>query len=209
MVHPAAAPAFNPFSCPRCKAAASAAVGIQTCGGCGQTFVLRAGVRVDPNVRVPPIDPTQKQIKTTSAGMFVRSANIVAPAGVMQGTLDPVTGMIPMDTSGVAYNDLVSIAVWRQLDVVRLVLLVIICGPLALGLALGTIAFLPAAIATVPLLALIVLGFYQTIVIRKNLARIVGSTRILVVQFDAPMWRRQRFHDEMLRRAGLSPTPIP
>jgi len=203
------APTFSPFSCPKCNNPASAQPAAQACGRCGVTFVLRAGARVDPNVRPPQIDPTLKQIKTTSAGMFVRNANIVAPAGVMQGTLDPVTGLIPMDTSGVAYQDIVSVAVWREFDILRIVLMLIFVAPLALGMIWGTIAFPPVAIATVPLLALIGVGFYSTFAIKKNLARVVGSARILTLQFDSPMWRRIKFHDEMNRRAGLPPASIP
>ena len=209
MVHPAAVPAFNPFSCPKCKHPMAAQPGPQPCAGCARTVVLRAGARVDPAVRPPQPDLRLKQIKTTSAGMFVRNANLVAPAGVLQGTLDPITGMIPMDTSGVAYNDIVSIAVWRELDIVRLVLSCVLLLPIAFGLMWGTAAAPVVSIATLPLLALIGWFFYRLIGIKKNMMRVVGSMRILELQFDVPIWRRRAFHDELLRRAGLPPSPIP
>ena len=200
---------MNPFSCPRCGAQASARAEVQQCSRCRRRFVLRAGARVDPEVRPPPIDPRLPRVKTRSAGVVVATANYLQPEGIVTGTLDPVTGMIPMDQTGILYSDIVSVAIWRSLDIVRLVISTLFLLPLLAGLIyLGACA--PVSLLfTFPVIALVVFAFYRLLVIRRNHARIVGGVRLLEVQFDSPAWRRRRFHDELLRRAGISPTPIP
>ena len=199
----------NPFSCPRCGAKASAQAQVQLCERCGRAFVLRAGARVDPEVRPPAVDPRLPRVKTRSVGFVVATANILQPEGVTQGTLDPVTGLIPMDQSGILFTDIISIAIWRSLDVARLVLSAVLLLPLLLGLVYLDTRVPVSVIFTLPLVALIVFAFYRLIVIQRNHARVIGSHRILELQFDAPVWRRRRFHDELLRRAGISQSPIP
>ena len=204
-----AAPALQPFSCPRCGAQAPAQAEVQRCARCRGPFVLRAGARTDAAVRPPPVDPRLPRIKTRSVGFVVASANVLQPEGIVQGTLDPVTGLVPMDQTGILYADIVSIAIWRSLDVVRLVLSAVVLIPLMLGLIyLGT--RVPASLVyTSPVNALVLFAFYRLLVIQRNHARIVGGHRVLEVQFHSPLWRRRRFHDELLRRAGISPSPIP
>ena len=51
--------------------------------------------------------------------------------------------------------------------------------------------------------------FYRAIMIKAHMTRIVGGARTIEIRFDAPIWRRKKFHDELLRRAGISPAPIP
>jgi hypothetical protein len=199
----------SPFSCPRCLAQAPAGPAPQICGPCRGTFVLRAGARVDATVKPPPIDPRLPTIKMRTAGLVIMQSSIVAPDGVLQGALDPVTGLIPMDQSGVFFADIVSVAVWRTLDVARLVLVSIILLPLALFLLAVSTGFAPALIVSVPLAVLTGFTYYHLIVVRRNFARVCGSMRMVTLQFDSPMRRRMRFHDELLRRAGLSPSPIP
>jgi hypothetical protein len=50
---------------------------------------------------------------------------------------------------------------------------------------------------------------YRAFKIKVHMARIVGSARTIEVRFDSPLWRRKKFHDEMLRRAGIAPCAIP
>jgi hypothetical protein len=199
----------NPFSCPFCSAQAPARAAAQICKGCGRPFVLRAGARVDASVQPPPIDPSLRRIKCKAAGFIVATASIVAPEGVQHGTLDPVTGHIPMDTSGVLYSDIVSVAVYRKLDVLRLVLLCLVGPPVVLGMVGATVSVPAAAIVALPLVALLGLAFYSCLAVRRNYARIIGTMNTITVQFHSPLWRRQRFHDELLRRAGISPSAIP
>lgn len=101
------------LTCPRCRAPAEPSTTVQSCSKCRRTFMLHAGARVNGSVVPPPVDPTLRRIKTRSAGMVLLKSNIVAPEGVLHGTLDPVTGMIPLDQSGVLFSDIYTIAVWR------------------------------------------------------------------------------------------------
>lgn len=204
-----AVPGLQPFACPRCGAQASARADVQRCSRCRGTFVLRAGARTDPAVQPPAVDPRLPRIKTRSVGFVVASANVLQPEGVVQGTLDPVTGFIPMDQAGILYADIVSIAIWRSLDVLRIVLSAVVLIPLMFGLIyLGT--QVPASlIFTSPVNALVLFAFYRLLVIQRNHARVIGGHRVLELQFHAPLWRRRRFHDELLRRAGISPSQIP
>jgi hypothetical protein len=204
-----AATAPNPFSCPRCGNQSPARAQIQLCARCQQPFVLRGGARTDPTVQPPAVDGRWPRIKTRSVGFVVATANILQPEGITQGTLDPVTGLIPMDQSGILFTDIISIAIWRSLDIARLVLSAVLLIPMLCGLVYLGVRFPLSLPFTVPLDALIVFAFYRLLVIRRNHARIVSTYRTLDVQFDTPFWRRQRFHDELLRRAGISQTSIP
>ena len=205
---PPAAP-VGPFSCPSCFAQASAAPAPQLCGACGLAFVLRAGSRVDPAIQPPAYNPHLPSIKMRSAGLVVMQSSIVAPEGVLQGSLDPITGRIPMDQSGVPFGDIVSIAIWRKLDVVRLVLLTLFLLPITLGLLTLCIWTPAVLIVALPILLLTVLSYYHVIVVRRNYARVTGSARVVQLQFDTPMRRRLKFHSELMRRAGLPESAIP
>lgn len=164
---------------------------------------------MDPEVKPPPLNMALPRIKTTSAGAFVRTGSWVAPEGVLHGTMDPITGAIPIDQSGVLYTDIISVAVYRKLDIVTLVLLSLIGAPIMFACAMGTIAFPPIGVVCLPIFALFAWAFYATIAIQRNYARVCGSIRVITVQFNQPVWRRKPFHDELLRRAGISPSPIP
>ena len=199
----------GPFSCPSCFAPASAAPTPQICGACGLAFVLRAGSRVDPTIQPPAYNPHLPSIKMRSAGYVVMQSSIVAPEGVLQGSLDPITGRIPVDQSGVPFGDIVSIAVWRKLDVVRLVLLTLFLLPITLGLLALSITVPAALLAAVPIGLLTGVSYYHVIAVRRNYARVTGGARVVQLQFDTPMRRRRAFHSELMRRAGLPESVIP
>lgn len=197
------------LTCPRCRAPAEPSGTVQSCSRCHGTFTLRSGARLDKSVVVPPIDPGLSRIQTRSAGLVLRKANILTPEGVLHGTLDPVTGMIPIDQSGILFSDVFTIAVWRSVDVPRLVLGMITIVPLALFLLFLSLQSAFVLVVAIPMTMLSAYLIHRTTVTRKNFARIAGATRTLVVQFDAPPWRRRAFHDELLRRSGISHGPIP
>jgi hypothetical protein len=200
----------TPFSCPRCNAQAPAAPGPQICGGCQLAFVLRAGARVDPNIRPPMPNPMLPSIKVKTSGLVMMQSSIVAPDGVLQGTLDPVTGLIPMDQSGVPFADIVSLAIWRKTDVLRVILTTLVLLPLSLLLLYATVYTPALVILSGPLALLTGMTYYRHLVVRRNYARVVGSMRMVTLQFDTLLgWKRTRFHTAMLERAGLSPSPIP
>ena len=180
------------------------------CAQCGGAFTLRAGRLVDPAVVPPPADPRAGNVKVTSAGIVLRKMGLVSALGVSEGVLDPVTGMIPIDEQGVAFGDIYTVAVWRKVDVIRLVVNVLIVLPLVvLFLWLGIAVHPILLVFGLPFDALLAFGIHGALVARANYARVVGAYRAVTVRFDRPMWRRRRFHDELLRRAGIAPGPIP
>jgi hypothetical protein len=198
------------LGCPKCGVAAQAPTGIITCQGCGLPFALHAGARADERVVPPPFNPQAERVKVVTNGLVLRKMGLIAPEGVSEGTLDPVTGYIPMDQHGVYFGDIFTVAVWRKVDVLRLIAAAIL--PLPLGLL-----FVSLGISQSPVFLAFGLPFvlgtawmiYRAFKIKVHMARIVGGARTIEVRFDAPIWRRKKFHDELLRRAGIAPSPIP
>jgi hypothetical protein len=198
------------FACPRCSAPASPSNAAQPCARCRGLFVLRAGARLDPSAVPPPFDPRLPRIIVKSAGIVLLKRGMVAPEGVSEGTLDPITGMIPMDQAGVLYPDIFTICVWRKIDVVRLVFALVIPVPISLYLLVMAVAVHPAfAIGAAPFVLSSAYMLYRAVGLKANMVRVAGGSRMITIRFDSPMWRRRRFHDELLRRAGLSPSQIP
>ncbi len=204
------APPPHALGCPKCGIGAQAATGILTCTGCGLVYALHAGARADSRVVPVPFDQRAERVKAVSNGIVLRKMALVAPEGVSEGTLDPVTGYIPIEQNGVYFGDIFTIAVWRKVDVLKLVATAILPFPLALLFVSLGITQHPVFLAFG---APFVLGTawmtYRAFKIKVHMARVVGSTRTIEVRFDAPIWRRKKFHDEMLRRAGIAPSPIP
>jgi hypothetical protein len=198
------------LTCPRCLASAVPAPGLQLCASCHGTFALYGGARFDPAVVPPPVDPRLPRIVVKSAGVVLMKRGMVAPEGVSEGTLDPVTGFIPMDQSGVLYSDVITIAVWRKIDAIRLVVALLIPLPITLFLVAGAVSawvglLVPAAVFG----AIVAYMLYRALSLKAHLVRIAGPWRTISIRFDSPLWRRRRFHDELLRRAGIAPAEIP
>jgi hypothetical protein len=197
------------LTCPRCGAAAQVAPEAQRCPKCQGLFTLRAGCLVDAEARPPAFDPKAKRIKVRSAGGFTYRIGAVEAQGVVEGMADPVTGAIPMDQAGVAFGDIFTVAVWRKIDVVRLIIAALIPVPLTLlclyGVLRGAWGLL---ILAAPFGLLAGLMIYGAAGARACYARVAGRYRTITVRFDQPGRRRRRFHDELLRRAGIAPSPI-
>lgn len=198
------------LGCPKCGMAAQGATGIMACSACGLSFALHAGARADGRVVPVSFDARAERVKVVSNGIVLRKMGLVAPEGVSEGTLDPVTGYIPIDQNGVYFGDIFTVAIWRKVDVLRLVTVAILPFPLALFFVALGITQSPVFLAFG---APFVLGtawmIYRAFKIKVHMARIVGGARTIEVRFDAPLWRRKKFHDELLRRAGIAPSPIP
>lgn len=144
-----------------------------------------------------------------AAGLVSYRLGIVEAEGVAAGDTDPVLGMIPMDKSGVAHGDILTISVWRKIDVLALVVALLVPVPLALlGLA-ATLESVAGLFLLVPFGTLGAWMLYRALGIRRNFVRVVGRYRAIEIRFDKPSWRRRKFHDELLRRAGLPPAEIP
>jgi hypothetical protein len=198
------------FTCPSCNGAARPNAGVQACSGCGARFSLHAGALGDPATVRPPPHNGARDITVKSAGAFLRKMGQVDPEGVSEGILDPVTGMLPIDQAGVRYVHIYSVAVWRSMDIMQLVVTIL------LGMPFVVLAFYGVAkagafllVAALPLLLLVVYGVWRSSILKKHMVRVVGWNRTLVIRFDSPLWNRVKFHDELLRRCGITPTPIP
>ena len=206
---PVAPPAVA-FTCPRCGAAAQVVPGVQQCSKCQGHFTLRAGCLVDAEARPPAFDPNAKRIKVRWAGGFAYHVGAVEAQGVVEGMADPVTGAIPMEQAGVAFGDIFTVAVWRKIDVVRLVIAGLLPVPLTLVFLYGMLRGTWGLVALAAPFGLIsALMIYGAVGARACYARVAGRYRTITVRFDRPPRRRRRFHDELLRRAGIAPSPIP
>lgn len=198
------------MSCPRCFFPAQPAMSVQQCTACRGTFVLYPGAATDPAIVPPPPLPTTQAIRVRSAGAFEYRFGIVEAFGVAEGALDPVIGRVATEKNGIAWPDVISIAVWRKLDVLELVVALLVPVPLALVfwicVIMASAGFLFLA---VPLSLLGAFMIHRAVVRKKNFVRVCGRYGFVTVRFDRPGWRRLRFHSELLRRAGLRDAPIP
>jgi hypothetical protein len=199
------------MSCPRCGAETAPARAPQRCAACGGAFALYPGYASDPSVVPPPPDQRRPRVEVKAAGVFQYRLGVVEHIGVSEGATDPITGLIPVEQSGVMYPDIVSIAVWRKPDWMELVIALLVPVPITLSLLAVAIlnesigAAIPAALFAL-LSALMIRRAMST---QRHFVRVVGRYRVITVRFDRPGWRRRRFHDELLARAGLPPAPIP
>jgi hypothetical protein len=188
-------------SCPRCRKPSQPKDAPQVCEHCGKTFVLRAGHLLDESVTPP--EPGGKEIKSKSSGVVMRKLAVVGPHGVAHGTLDPVTGYIPMDKQGITYEDIATIAVWRRLDWFTLIATVLFLVPLSSILVMGAFEEVGFLIFGLPVWALTAFALWRAIAVGARFMRVVGSRLVLELRYDAPVWRRKRFFREAMRRAGI------
>ncbi|MBI5478958.1 MAG: hypothetical protein HY906_08890 [Deltaproteobacteria bacterium] len=196
--------------CPRCAAPAQPAAEVQRCSSCGGAFTLRAGALLDPTVRPPPVDPRAPRLKSRSASAFTYRIAAVEAHGVVEGMADPVTGAIPLEQTGVAWGDVFTVAVWRRLDIAQLVLALLFPVPVTLLSLWGVVTATPWwLLSALPFGLLAGIMLYRAFGVQVNRARVAGRHRTVTVRFDRPLWRRRRFHDELLRRAGIAAGPIP
>ena len=184
------------LGCPKCGTGVPAPTGIVRCQGCGLTFALHAGARADGRVVPAPLNPQAERVKVVSNGLVLRKMGLVAPEGVSEGTLDPVTGYIPMDQNGVYFGDIFTVAIWRKVDVLKLVATAILPLPLALLFVSLGITQSPVFLAFgLPFVLGTAWMIYRATTIKVHMARIVGGARTIEIRFDAPLWRRKKFHD--------------
>jgi hypothetical protein len=198
------------MSCPRCGYPAAPATGPQTCRICRRTFALYAGAASDASTVPPPPHPSLDIVRVRSAGAFTYRFGVVEPLGVAEGTLDPVIAVGEVSRNGIAYPDIVSIAVWRKLDVLELGIAILVPLPIAL---LGWVSTVTAGAGflflALPFSLLAAFMIHRAVGRKKHFVRVVGRDGALEIRFDRPGWRRKRFHAELLRRAGLRDAPIP
>jgi hypothetical protein len=133
--------------------------------------------------------------------------------GITSGTLDPVVGMAAIDQVGIAFPDVVSIAVWRRLGWVDCIIGTLVPLPITLLCLWATILAVPRSpggAAVFGVLA-IVFGLFAFFLFRRGAvvghrqARIVGRYGTVTVPFS----NSAAFHHELFRRCGLLPPAVP
>lgn len=191
-------------SCPRCEAPSQPRPAVQTCGHCKRSFLLVGGALLDGNV-VPPM-AAPGVIKVRASGTLQRTQGAVGPLGISHGTLDPITGHIPMDSLSIPWPDIYSIALWRRPDWLSFLVTTVLLGPVALGLVAATFGVPALAVLSVPVLAGFVYLVTRAFKVGAQFMRVCGSRLVLTIRYDQPAWRRKRFVRETFLRAGL---PIP
>jgi hypothetical protein len=196
------------LSCPGCRARATPGPSAQRCGNCGRRFSLHIGFALDPSVPVPAHDRRLPTIRAKSSSL---KSVVISPDGILEAQLDPVVGLLPLEQSGVLFPDVASIAIWRRIDWVQLIVGVLVPLPIAMICTLATAVGAPWPVLLVGTVfgALAAFMIYRAVVVRAHHARIVGRWRTLTIRFDAPFWNRRAFHRELLRRAGAGEAEIP
>lgn len=153
--------------------------------------------------------PQRSSIQVKSPGVFMMRYGMIDPRGVAEGNLDPVIGAVQVDTAGVWWGDIASIAVWRTPAWLDLVIALLIPLPITLALAALAVAE-PVAALPAAFFALVTgLLLWRALGVRARRAGVIGRHRTVTVRFDRPFWRSRRFHDELVRRAGATPGELP
>jgi hypothetical protein len=197
------------FSCPRCAAAATPQPAVQTCPGCGGAFTLQAGVAGGAPLDLPTPGPGWEHIRVKSPGVVVMSYGQLDMVGIAEGNLDPILGTLPLDSAGVAYGDVVSIAVWRNIAWLDVVVAALLPVPIAAFLFAVAIQAPVALFGALPFALIAAVLLHRAFVTRACRARVAGRHRTITVRFDRPFWKRKAFHAEMFRRAGMAAPPLP
>ena len=91
------------------------------------------------------------------------------------------------------------------------ILISLILLPLTLLLLAASVGFPPLFVVSGPIAFLTGLTYYHLLGVKRNFARVPSARtqRAPAAVRHADALRRVTFHDEMLRRAGISPSPIP
>jgi hypothetical protein len=201
------------LTCPWCSAPAVPQPVPQQCGGCRRSFTLSAGPALDASVIAPPPHPAARPYKIKWSIVMTYRFATLDPGGVSSGTLDPVIGLAPIDQAGIAFPDVVSIAVWRKLALVDCIVGVLVPVPIALFFAWGAIAVAmkgPGVAAVLGVIA-IVFGLIAAMLLRRGF--VLGRRQVRIVgrwaSFTVPFERAPVFHAELFRRCGIVAPPIP
>lgn len=201
------------LSCPWCSCPASPQPTPQVCQGCRKRFTLTPGPALDGSVIAPPPHPSAFPIDLKWSIVVTYKFARLDQGGVTSGTLDPVVGMAAIDQVGIAFPDVVSIAVWRKLGWVDCIIGALVPFPIALLCVWVAILAVPKALGVAAVFGAIAIAFglLATYLFRRGYvtgrrqARIVGRHGAMTVLFT----QSPAFHHEIFRRCGLLPPPIP
>ncbi len=187
-------------ACPRCDAPAKPAAALQRCEKCKKPFLLVARVAA-------AAAPAGKPIKVTYSETALRRSATVDDAGVSCSTLDPVTGLLPMDTRKIPFTDIATIGLYRRIDWALLIALVLLfLLPVVVPLVIASFNVPVVFAFSLPCVALFGLGLKKSIGVGVQRMRVVSATQaevVLKLRFDAPMWKRKKFVDAVLTRSGV------
>jgi hypothetical protein len=201
------------LSCPWCNCPSSPGLGPQVCQGCRGRFTLSPGPALDASVVAPPPHPSAYPIHLKWSIVVTYRFARLEQGGITSGTLDPVVAVAPIDQVGIAFPDVMSIAVWRKLGWVDCVIGALVPLPIALFSLWGAILCIPKALGGAAIFGAIAVAFgllafflfRRGAVTGKRQARITGRYAAITVPFsDNPA-----FHAELFRRCGLAAPPIP
>ena len=185
----------------------------QVCQGCRRKFTLSPGPALDGSVVAPPPHPSAFPIHLKWSIVVTYRFARLDPGGVTSGTLDPVVGMAPIDQVGIAFPDVVSIAVWRKLGWVDCIIGALVPLPIALLTLWAAILAVSHSLGGAAIFGVIaiVFGLLAAFLFRRGAvtgrrqARIVGRYGSATVLFS----ESPAFHAELFRRCGLAAPPIP
>lgn len=190
------------LACPWCcRSEGDARRGEQRCGGCGRSYALFAGPRLDPAVEPPGGDGAT--LVSRSAGLILRKQAEVTSIGFSHGNLDPVTGMIPVDARRIAFADVITIATWSRPDWWLLLGVALLGLPVSALLAAGAWSEPVVGIVAAPLWALTAGLLWRAFRPGARFMRVTAPGLTLSFRHDAPVWRWRRFRAEALRRSGI------
>jgi hypothetical protein len=190
-------------ACPRCEAPAMPAAGMQVCVHCKKPFLLVAGPRLDAS-RVPKTTD-HKAVKVTYSDGVMRYSATVENAGISVSELDPVTGRISMNKRTVAWADIATVGLYRRVDWVFLVALVVLFGvPIVIPSLIGSFSLPWLFLFSLPCAALFALGLKKSIGVGVQRMRVTPvSGPPMLFRFDSPMRKRKKFLAGVVERCGF------
>jgi hypothetical protein len=187
---------------------------VQSCPACRRSFTLSAGPALDPSVVPPPVHQAGYGLRLKwSILVTYRFASLEA-GGIMYGTFDPVVGIAPIEQTGIAYSDVVSIGITRKPAWAEVIAGILVPAPIAFFAGWAAIAIVMHKVeVAAAIFAAIALGFgvlaawmiRRGFVIGRRSARIVGRW----ASFTVPFEKSPAFYPELFRRCGLEAPPMP
>ncbi len=175
--------------------------------------MFRAGPLVDASLVVKPAPAGTKDLTLKSPGAVVSEVVILKHDSLGSGTLDPIVGAFASGGLELKFEYIATIAAWRQVDVVQVILFALVALPVGLvgaGFIIGSDGQ-PAGLffggALVALCAVQAVSTFRTRALRL---RVVGlRDKTIDVKVVGKRKARQRLVDALLERTGLKPAVIP
>jgi hypothetical protein len=199
----------DPFACVKCQRSAPPMDGVVRCEACGASFLLRCGASVDQTL-VPKPEP--KELKLRGAGTLTHTMGALRADGIFYGPLDPIIGHVMMETGGVPWALVSTIAAWREISIPQVLAFVFVVLPFAIlpGVALLLAMNAIAAVIGLVFLSLGAVHGYNTFILRALRLRVVSGTgRVLDMTFPGKGRARRRFFEALQVRSGLTPMDVP